>query len=179
MKIALCISGQPRDIDINFPVHQSSIMNGNDVDVFVHTWFDPDNLSQNSVIPDRVHRTLDNNALHKAYQLYQPKRMVHEKPKWWPTAGRRYEFRDKQYDEGHGWVKDVDGGIEKGKEYLYNMTNSMWYSIMMSNLLKEQYAVENGIEYDYVVRCRFDFAPYGVINFPNLNLGKDDSLRKS
>ena len=47
----------------------------------------------------------------------------------------------------------------------------MWYSVMMANLFKEQYAVENGIEYDYVVRCRFDFAaPHGIINFPVLNL---------
>ena len=42
MKIALCISGQPRDIDINFPIHKASILDGNDVDVFIHTWFDPE-----------------------------------------------------------------------------------------------------------------------------------------
>ena len=96
MKIALCISGQPRDIDINFPIHKASILDGNDVDVFIHTWFDPENLSQNSVIPDRVHRVLDSNALKRIYELYQPKRMSHEKPKWWPAVGRKYEFRDKQ-----------------------------------------------------------------------------------
>ena len=56
------------------------------------------------------------------------------------------------------------------------MTNSMWYSIMMANLYKEQYAVENGVEYDYVVRCRFDFAPHGIINFPGLNLAKNQIL---
>ena len=175
MKIALCISGQPRDIDINFPIHKASILDGNDVDVFIHTWFDPENLSQNSVIPDRVHRVLNPNALKRIYELYQPKRMSHEKPKWWPAVGRKYEFRDKQYDEGHGWVKDVAGGIEEGQKYIFNMTNSMWYSVMMANLFKEQYAVENGIEYDYVVRCRFDFAPHGIINFPVLNL-KDDEI---
>ena len=142
MKIALCISGQPRDIDINFPIHKASILDGNDVDVFIHTWFDPENLSQNSVIPDRVHRVIDPNALKRIYELYQPKRMSHEKPKWWPAVGRRYEFRDKQYEEGHGWVKDVAGGIEVGKDYIYNMTNSMWYSVMMANLYKEQYSVE-------------------------------------
>ena len=46
----------------------------------------------------------------------------------------------------------------------------------MSNLLKEQYAVDNNIEYDFVVRCRFDFAPHGVINFNAINLKKDEIL---
>ena len=52
MKIALCFSGQPRDIDINYNVYRENILNKNDVDVFVHTWWDSENLSHNSIIPD-------------------------------------------------------------------------------------------------------------------------------
>ena len=172
MKIALCFAGQPRDIDIIHPIMNQAVMEGHDVDVFVHTWWNVDDLSHNSVIPDRVHKTFSSSALDQIEELYSPKKMMVEKPKTW---NRVYEFTDKQYEEGHGWVKDVEGGIEVGKKYLFNMTNSMFYSIMMSNLLKEQYAVENDIEYDYVVRFRFDFAPHGIINFDGLNL-KDDEI---
>ena len=81
MKIALCFSGQPRDIDIIYPFIKHSILDGNDVDVFAHTWWDPDNLSHNSVIPDRVHKTFSADAIDKIKILYKPKRMMVEKPK--------------------------------------------------------------------------------------------------
>lgn len=173
MKIALCFSGQPRDIEIIYPIIKQTILDGNDVDVFVHTWWDPDNLSHNSVIPDRTHKTFSSDAIDKIKEFYKPKSMMVEKPKIWK---RNYEITEKQLNEGPGWARDVEGGLEVGKQYLCNMTNSMFYSIMMSNLLKEQYSVENGIEYDYVVRCRFDFAPHGIINFDNLNLRSDEIL---
>ena len=171
MKIALCLSGQPRDVDIIYPILKQSIIDNNDVDVFVHTWWDPENLSHNSVIPDRVHKSFAPNSLKRIYELYQPKRMAHEKPKVW---NRKYEIREKQYKEGPGWAYNVEGGLEKADQYLCDMTNSMWYSIMMSNLYKEQYAIENQIEYDYVVRCRFDFSPHVIINFANININDDE-----
>ena len=173
MKIALCFSGQPRDIDIIYPFIKQSMLDGNDVDIFAHTWWDPDNLSHNSVIPDRIHKTFSADAIDRIKTLYQPKRMMVEKPKVWK---RKYEVTEKQLDEGPGWARDVEGGLEVGKEYLCNMTNSMFYSIMMSNLLKEQYSVDNNIEYDLVVRCRFDFSPHATINFNTITLKEDEIL---
>ena len=101
-----------RDIDIIHPIMNQAVMEGHDVDVFVHTWWNVDDLSHNSVIPDRVHKTFSSSALDQIEELYSPKKMMVEKPKTW---NRVYEFTDKQYDEGHGWVKDVEGGIEVGK----------------------------------------------------------------
>ena len=75
MKLALCLSGQPRDVDIIYPILKQTIIDGNDVDVFVHTWWDPDDLSHNSVIPDRTHNTFAANSLKRIYELYKPKRM--------------------------------------------------------------------------------------------------------
>ena len=112
MKIALCFSGQPRDIDIIYPIIKQTILDSNDVDVFVHTWWDPDNLSHNSVIPDRTHKTFSTDAIDKIKNLYQPKRIMVEKPKVWK---RNYEITEKQLDEGPGWARDVDGGLEVGK----------------------------------------------------------------
>ena len=53
MKVALCLSGQPRVIEGGYQKLKSALLDYNDVDVFVHTWFDPDNLSTESVIPGR------------------------------------------------------------------------------------------------------------------------------
>ena len=38
MKIALCLSGQPRSIDAGFNALNQSILKHNNVDVFIHTW---------------------------------------------------------------------------------------------------------------------------------------------
>ena len=173
MKIALCFSGQPRDIDIIYPFIKATILDGNDVDVFAHVWWDSNNLSYNSVIPGRVHKSFSPDSIDKINILYQPKRMIVEKPKVWK---RSYEITEKQLDEGPGWARDVAGGLEVGKQYLCNMTNSMFYSIMMSNLLKEQYSVENDIEYDLIIRDRFDFSPHSVLNFNMVNLKKDEII---
>ena len=76
MKIALCLSGQPRVVDIGFNKLKQSIINNNDVDVFIHTWFDSDNLSTNSVIPGRESHSLDPLAIEKLKDYYQPKKIV-------------------------------------------------------------------------------------------------------
>ena len=70
MKIALCFAGQPRDIDIIHPIMNQAVMEGHDVDVFVHTWWNVDDLSHNSVIPDRVHKTFSSSALDQIEELY-------------------------------------------------------------------------------------------------------------
>ena len=44
MKVALCLSGQPRVVEVGYHKLRASILDHNDVDVFIHTWFDKDNL---------------------------------------------------------------------------------------------------------------------------------------
>ena len=45
MKIALCISGQPRSFEKGYEYHYKNIIENNDVDVFIHTWKSP-NLNE-------------------------------------------------------------------------------------------------------------------------------------
>jgi hypothetical protein len=173
MKIALCLSGQPRNIDSTFSKIKQSILDGNDVDVFIHTWFDENNLSTNSVIPDRVGDILDASAIQKLKDFYNPKKILVENPKNWK---RKYHFPNKCFVEGPSWALDVKEGLEVAKSYLSNMTNSMFYSIMISNLLKEDYSISNGVEYDLVVRCRTDFSPHVVIDFDKISLNDDEII---
>ena len=75
MKVALCLSGQPRVVDIGFSkLRQSILQHNSDVDVFIHTWFDQENLSTNSIIPGRESHRLDPNAINKLVQYYSPKK---------------------------------------------------------------------------------------------------------
>lgn len=173
MKIALCLSGQPRDVLVTFSKIKQSLIENNDVDVFVHTWFDPNNLSTNSVIPDRIEKRLESDAIDQIINLYNPKSIVVEKPKVW---NRNYHFPDKCFIEGPSWALDVKEGMDVAKTYLSNMTNSMFYSIMMSNLLKEKFSIENNIEYDFVIRSRMDFSPYCIIDFNKISLQQDQII---
>ena len=76
MKIALCLSGQPRVVEVGYQKLSQSILQHNDVDVFIHTWFDPENLSTNSIIPGRESHRLDPQAIDKLVHYYQPKRIL-------------------------------------------------------------------------------------------------------
>lgn len=55
--------------------------------------------------------------------------------------------------------------MEGAKKYLDNASHCMWYSIMISNLLKEQYSTETNTQYDYVIRNRIDYGPHLEVKF--------------
>lgn len=162
MKIALCLSGQPRVVEVGYQKLYNTILKNNDVDVFIHTWFDPENLSTQSAIPGREEHKLSPDAVDKLIQLYQPKKIVVDKPKNW---NRRFEHPEKTFVRAHTWVFDVRDGVEGAKRYLDNASHCMWYSIMISNLLKEQYSTETNTLYDYVIRNRIDYGPHLEVKF--------------
>ena len=172
MKVALCLSGQPRVVDIGYQKLSQAILQHNDVDVFIHTWFDPENLSTQSVIPGRESHTLDSLAIEKLQRYYQPKKILVEKPKSWK---RSYGFPDKCFTNAWTWALEVQGGLDVAKEYINNTTHSMFYSMMMANLIKEQYSAETGVEYDLVIRNRIDYSPHVVLNLNDIS-SDDDTL---
>ena len=172
MKVALCLSGQPRVVDVGYHKLSQAILHHDDVDVFIHTWFDPENLSTNSVIPGRESHSLDPQAIDKLVSYYNPKKIYVEKPKSWK---RNYGFPDKCFTHGWTWGPEVAGGIEVAKEYCINTTHSMFYSMMMANLIKEQYSSETGVEYDLVIRNRIDYSPHVVLNFNDFKID-DETL---
>ena len=164
MKVALCLSGQPRVVEVGYHKLRASILDHNDVDVFIHTWFDKDNLSTESVIPGREGHQLDPGAIDKLIEIYQPKRILVDKPKTW---NRHFEYPQKTFEKAHTLALEIPGDnpLERAKAYLDNTTHCMWYSIMRSNLLKEEYATETNTHYDFVIRNRMDYAPHVSITF--------------
>ena len=61
MKIALCLTGQPRMVEAGYEFHKQNILDGNDVKVFFHTWETEEQLHE------------------KAIELYQPSNWLVEK----------------------------------------------------------------------------------------------------
>ena len=172
MKVALCLSGQPRVIDIGYQKLKNALLDHNDVDVFVHTWFDDENLSTESVIPGREGHQINPHAIDQIIHLYKPKAISVEKPKTW---NRQFEYPQKTFEKAHTWALEIPGDnpIEKATGYLDNTTHCMWYSIMMSNITKERYATESNTHYDWVIRNRFDYGPHVTIEF--MEPPEDDS----
>jgi len=58
---------------------------------------------------------------------------------------------------------------EQHSNHIVKQLTSMYYSIYKANELKEMYANESGIVYDYVIRIRFDFLPLNPIICSNLD----------
>lgn len=150
MKIALCLSGQPRFLERGYEQLLRHIISKYDVDVFFHSWFNAEltntKFSYTIHYPNRNEKwrsNLDQIML----DLYSPKLHLFESPK---------EF----------WF-DSNANFELG-----NTNNcSMFYSIQKSNELKIEYERIHKFKYDLVIRARTDVLFY---NF-NLDLNNLDS----
>jgi hypothetical protein len=166
-KIALYLSGQPRNAVLTAERIKKTIINNNDVDVFLHCWYDENDLSFHKRCPGHWDRKAEPNIKERLIEIYKPKSFLFEKPKNWTNNNMivSEENIKKCYDYG---LKDLNG-IDFFGKHIVNACHSQWYSNMMANLLKEQYAIENGIKYDYVVKLRYDVSPSVGINFEDLN----------
>lgn len=165
MKIALCLSGQPRNAIQTSSRIKKFIIENNNVDVFMHAWYDPSNLSFEKRCPGHWNRSAEIDIDKKLIDLYKPKACVFEKQKHWSNPNIRVteENIKRFFDYG---LKDPNG-IETFGNYIVDICHSQWYSNTRVNFLKEQYALENNILYDCVIKLRYDVSPNIKINFNN------------
>lgn len=132
MKVALCISGQPRSVDKTFPYINQNIIVPNKPDVFIHTWIDNSIIGRKPVsaggiiasdtIPDNIHQIIQ--------ELYNPVVMRVEAP---------IKF-NKSYERTYPQIK-----VESSLSQRY----SVFQSIDSVNMFDE---------YDAIIRMRFDWA---------------------
>jgi hypothetical protein len=168
MKIALCLYGQPRKFYNNWHFFASNIINGSDVDVFFHCWYDPNNRNINKLTPGYESYNLDENLLSSLPELIKPKRYIIEKQK--KFSDKYVEVTDENIDECWGYSK-----IYNKETFIKDRVKShysMWYSINQCLLMKELYSQENDFEYDCVIVSRFDVSPKTKINIGELDLNK-------
>lgn len=123
MKIALCISGQPRCFEEGFKFHYKNLISQNDVDVFCHVWnFD---------------------KIGKLIELYKPKKIIVEESIT-PDLSKYVRVPPPT----PSW---------KVKNPALS-TYAQLYAINKVFSLKQEYEKQNNFQYDWAIRCRYDFA---------------------
>lgn len=170
MRVAVCISGQPRNALETFPYIYQHIIQPNNADVFFHTYFDPNNLYMEKTHLNRGECTLDKNIIDQLVHLYKPVCYLVEKPKTFYkpnliVPSSRIE-RSRKMNSTVNWTDD------EHKRHTVKQMMSMFYSLFKANELKETYANEQGFTYDYVIRIRFDIVPLEPIQCSALDPNK-------
>lgn len=163
MKIALCISGQPRFVDKGYESTKQFILDKYDVDVFVHTWFDKHNTTEfrNAGGGGYDGMKADDNVDEMIMDLYSPI-SYHFEP--------QRIFRTDEIDVVptlQAWSPNfMHPG---GAEYWIDMQRCMWYSIHQANWRKEVYRLDKNVQYDYIIKHRFDLQLRDDIPLPTDN----------
>ena len=153
MKIALCLSGQPRFYKNGFNSVKRYI-DEYDMDVFFHTWWHDFDLGKKYKkaewsISDDNNLIVENNTFSDLVDLYKPKLYSNDKI---------INF-------------DAEREYETAGDYklIYNNVKSMYFSMKKVVELKMQYEKNNDVEYDFVLHSRFD---NNIISLPNIHLLK-------
>lgn len=159
MKIALCLSGQPRFIKEAFPYIKENIIDCNpNVDVFIHCWFDEKEAGKkfsntSDTTREEGNGLLDINTPQLLRQLYKPKAFeIEPQEDFTPRVKEAYT---KARDKTNPFA-----------------TFSMWESIRRCNNLKKAYEENNHFTYDAVIKGRFDLkitTPIKIMDAVDLN----------
>jgi hypothetical protein len=153
MKVALCISGQPRFYESGYAYIKQYLLDTLNPDVFLHMWFDIKKVGQpyscaswNNGCSDIVKA----NTVERMVEIYNPKDYIFEPEKF--------------YDDN--LIRNYDS--HKGVQSAF-ITFSQFYSIMMCNELRKQYEFINKFEYDWVIKIRPDWAIESYLQLSSIN----------
>lgn len=149
MKIAICLSGQPRSIEFasrSILHHFSDGRDGHNYDYFCHAW--------------------DYNTWKLQGITYSDNEVVDRE--W--LIGQLNKFNPKSY------IINSKEDVGSAREWRYppNVLSvpygSLLYSAMISNFLKREYEIENNFRYDCVFKVRYDsvFNPAYFPILPNI-----------
>ena len=168
MRIALCLYGQPRNFLSNWSHFQNNIISGNNVDVFFHSWYNPEDRNIHKMTPGFENFNLGESLDSLMPSTINPKKFILERQRIFND--KFIPATDENIEECWSYSKIYDR--EKFIQDRVKSECSMWYSINQSLLLKETYSQENKFEYDCVVISRFDVSPKVKIDFNSMDLSK-------
>jgi len=131
MKIAMTISGQPRQYAAGFLECKKWFLDKYDIDVYLHSWIDKKFYKYDFFDEGKLQNTYtaDENTYSEILELYKPKGYLFEK-------AINFDATD----------------IKGSNNQRLNSQLGMWMSLKRAWDLLE----ESGIKYDYVIRTRFD-----------------------
>lgn len=173
MRIAVCLSGQPRFLDRTSSLMIENLINTNRAEVFLHTWDVTEKDGPIKFGGDggwKDYRISEGSA-QKAVKIFKPISYMIEDPKQFhdPSISAEKTFEVWM----NGWEKEAKEAGEDVTSYSRRIVNSwfsMWYSIMQSNLLCQKYALLNNFKYDAIIRCRFDLLVEQPLFVSNLDM---------
>ena len=154
MKLAICLSGQPRDIKNTLKNIKESWSTHQDIDFFFHGWKGENNVPFRQDAPSDVYT---DDLFQYAIEILNPVNYQVEKQ----------IIFEKQYQDSIHW------GCYHPRFNTNPSQNiqSQFYSVNKSNQLKSSYEQSENFKYDAVLKCRFDYIftkQYNLLDF-NLN----------
>ena len=158
MKIAICLSGAPRDFNTCLPSIKKYLIQDNDVDFFLHLWDSTKKVEDINYNFKWKNYGGDNNRI---IDLLKPKKYI-------------IDTFNKDWEEiilKESKINISKLNTQEEKNYGFNCC-SMYYKIKLCYELVEEYMKETGINYDLVIRARFDFLWEKYINFDNFDENK-------
>ncbi len=151
MRTAVCISGQPRNVEAGLEFIKPHLLKPNKPDVFIHVWWDEDVVGTQIV----------NAGGHVASRMVRPGTLDYIMEKYNPIM---MEFEEQiQFDE-----KNYNENKYPGITPFFSL--SQRYSIWKSHELKRMHEEKRGFKYDAVMKVRFDWAVYNPIYVENFDL---------
>ncbi len=159
MKVALCMSGQPRFLDECYESILKNIIEPNNPDIFLHAWSYEDENEPYKYGGDGgwKKKRIDSNSHEKAIQLYAPLASKVEPTRKFlmPSVSLKRTFD--VYSPGTEKEAEEAGMTHRDYEkFILSNNLSMWSSIYESTQMMYHHCLKTGQEYDAVIRCRFD-----------------------
>jgi hypothetical protein len=155
-KIAVLLSGQSRNALSQYHLNKD-FFQGENVDVFIHSWCEPFRISLKNKSPGRESDRRIIFPRLSLRKIYKPVKIIVERPK-------SFKDRDLLLTKDlilntHPWADRYSNEFPKFTQYLLANNLSMWYSINKCFRLMEDYSLKNNIPYKLVMRMRFDVFP--------------------
>lgn len=150
MKLAVCLSGQPRMFKSSHPSFKQHILDKYDCDIFIFTW--ENKIGQ--IERNASFRYKDEGTIGEYISLYRPK----------SSEVKNYTKEIEEYLVG----KEKEYGVIREDNYVRRYL-AMLYGIFKANELARQYSESFKIKYDYMLRCRPD-AEYSSFELLEKNL---------
>ena len=150
MRVAVCLSGQPRQLDKCIDTLLRDVIVPNNADVFYHTWWD---------------ESLDGTPFDSA----QP-HQIGSVGKWDSTNIKILETLNAKNSIIQKPMNFIVSGLRSSPTANQNSMCSVFYSQWRSGLLKSKYENDNNFKYDVVIRARLDIVYNGVIDINNIGI---------
>lgn len=147
MKTALILSGQIRDARECIPSIFDFILKPYKPDVFIHTWLPTKNIVSHGGV-----RHSDDVSLTEITQVFKPKSILVEE--FETEQNKRIDTSLKKISKNS--ILRIAYNGTYAVETKINNVYFMYYGIHKANQLRKEYAANNHVKYDMVIRARFD-----------------------